>query len=115
VWLGDKKIAAVGIAVNSGITQHGVAINVCPDLSYFGYIIPCGLRNKGVTSMKAQGVGVPSLQEVRDRFLHEFSTVFEVEVGEGNCSAGIQVSAIAPGIVETDTAKSVFPEFALKE
>ncbi|MGA2937947.1 MAG: SDR family oxidoreductase [Syntrophobacteraceae bacterium] len=65
--------------------------------------------------MKAQGNGVFSLQEVRARFLYEFSTVFEVEIGEGNCSAGIQVSAIAPGIVETETAKSTFPEFALKE
>ena len=46
VWLGDKKIAAVGIAVKSGITQHGVAINVCPDLSYFDYIVPCGLHQQ---------------------------------------------------------------------
>ena len=88
VWLGDMKIAAVGNAVKSGITQHGGAINVCPDLSYFDYIIPCGLRNKGVTSMKAQGVTVPSLQEVRDRFLYEFSTVFEVEVVEGQLTDG---------------------------
>ena len=88
VWIGDNKIAAVGIAVKSGITQHGIAINVCPDLSYFDYIVPCGLRNKGVTSMKAQGVTVPSLQEVRDRFLYEFSTVFEVEVVEGQLTDG---------------------------
>jgi lipoyl(octanoyl) transferase len=69
VWLDAKKIAAVGIAVKSGITQHGVVINVCPDLWYVDYIIPWGLRNKGVTSMNAQGIGVSSLQEVRDRFL----------------------------------------------
>ncbi len=79
VWLGDKKIAAVGIAVKSGITQHGVAINVCPDLSYFDFIVPCGLRNRGVTSMQAQGAGVVGLQPIRDLFLCEFSTVFEVE------------------------------------
>lgn len=79
VWLGDKKIAAVGIAVRSGITQHGVAINVCPDLSYFDFIVPCGLRNRGVTSMQAQGAGVVGLQPIRDLFLCEFSTVFEVE------------------------------------
>lgn len=80
VWLGNKKIAAVGIAVKSGITQHGVAINVCPDLSYFEYIVPCGLRNKGVTSMQAQGIGALSLRQVRNMFLSEFSTAFGVEI-----------------------------------
>jgi lipoate-protein ligase B len=80
VWLGNKKIAAVGIAVKSGITQHGVAINVCPDLSYFDFIIPCGLLNKGVTSMQAQGIGALSLQQVRSMFLSEFSKTFGVEI-----------------------------------
>jgi lipoate-protein ligase B len=88
VWIGDRKIAAVGVAVKSGITQHGIAINVCPDLSYFDFIVPCGLRNRGVTSMEAQGGGVPCLQQVRDRFLREFSTRFEVEVGEGQLFTG---------------------------
>lgn len=88
VWLGDRKIAAVGIAVKSGITQHGVAINVCPDLSYFDCIVPCGLRNKGVTSMAAQGAGTLTLQQVRDVFLSEFSTVFEVEIEEDQLLSG---------------------------
>ncbi len=88
VWLGDKKIAAVGIAVKSGVTQHGIAINVCPDLSCFDYIIPCGLPDKGATSIEAQGAGVVCLKEVRDKFLCEFSAVFEVEVKEASCSKG---------------------------
>lgn len=81
VWVGDNKIAAVGIAVKSGITQHGIAINVCPDLSYFSYIVPCGLHNKGVTSIEAQGAGTPSLSEVRNKFLYYFSKIFAVEIG----------------------------------
>jgi len=80
VWVGDKKIAAVGIAVKNGIAQHGVAINVCPDLSYFDLIVPCGLKGKGVTSLKELGVPVPSLQQVRDNFLQEFSRIFAVQM-----------------------------------
>lgn len=82
VWVGDKKIAALGIAIKNGVTEHGVAINVFPNLSYFELIVPCGLKGKGVTSMKALGVEVSNLQEIRDRFLREFSKVFAVPVQE---------------------------------
>jgi len=96
VWIGNRKIAAVGIAVKSGITQHGVAVNVCTDLSYFDTIVPCGLRNRGVTSMKAQGAGGDlSLRQVRDRFLYEFSNLFEVEVGESQSFTGGAVKCCA--------------------
>jgi len=78
VWVGNKKIAALGIAIKHGITQHGVAINVCPDLSCFDLIVLCGLKDKGVTSLQALGVAVPTLQEVRDCFLHEFARVFAI-------------------------------------
>ena len=79
VWLGDNKIAAIGIAVNSGVTQHGVAINVSPNLSYFDYIIPCGLADKGVTSMKREGCNA-TLADVRNSFLDEFSGIFGVTI-----------------------------------
>jgi lipoyl(octanoyl) transferase len=53
VWIGEEKIAAVGVRVSRGITTHGFALNVSPDLDYFRYIIPCGVRGKGVTSMES--------------------------------------------------------------
>ncbi len=53
----DNKIAAVGIRVRRGISFHGVAINVCPDLSHFAGIVPCGVRDHGVTSLAALGRG----------------------------------------------------------
>jgi lipoyl(octanoyl) transferase len=52
VWVGSKKICAIGIKVSRWITMHGLALNVNNDLNYFDNIIPCGIFHKGVTSMK---------------------------------------------------------------
>ncbi len=52
VWVGDEKVAAIGVKVGRGVTYHGFALNVCPDLAYFGQIVPCGLRDRGVTSLE---------------------------------------------------------------
>ena len=52
----EEKIAAIGVRVRHWITLHGISINVDPDLSHFGGIVPCGISEHGVTSMKALGV-----------------------------------------------------------
>ncbi len=67
VWVntptGEAKIAALGVRVQKWITSHGIALNVHPDLSHYAGIVPCGISNFGVTSLKALGVGA-SLSEV---------------------------------------------------
>ena len=52
VWVGDEKIAAIGVKMSRGVTYHGFAINVNTDLSYFNHIIPCGITDGRVTSME---------------------------------------------------------------
>jgi lipoyl(octanoyl) transferase len=52
VWVGDEKIAAIGIAVQHGITMHGFAFNVNTNLAHFQWINPCGISDKGVTSLE---------------------------------------------------------------
>lgn len=84
VWVGNRKIAALGIAVSQGVTMHGVAINVSPDLACFGYIVPCGLKDRGVTSLAAEGGPPPPLTRVRDDFLSGFARVFAVRTDNEN-------------------------------
>jgi lipoate-protein ligase B len=76
IWIGDRKIAAIGVAVRRGITFHGLALNVNTDLSYFNRIIPCGLSWADVTSMTRELGTNQNLAEVRERFLHHFAQVF---------------------------------------
>jgi lipoyl(octanoyl) transferase len=66
-WVGDEKIAAIGVRVSSGwITSHGFALNVTTDLAYFDSIVPCGIRQFGVTSIQRVTGAAPDLDAVMD-------------------------------------------------
>ena len=65
VWVGGRKICAVGVRISRGRAMHGFALNVCPNLEMFDHIVPCGLRDKAVTSLAAEGLEV-GLREVAD-------------------------------------------------
>ena len=68
VWVGPDKLAAVGVRINGGVTSHGLAFNVAPDLADFGGLVPCGITEGGVTSLQHLGVEA-SVEEVRDRLV----------------------------------------------
>jgi len=76
VWIGDRKIAAIGIKVSRWITMHGFAFNVNTDLNLFNGIIPCGIHDKSVTSLSKELKSEISIQEVKDKLLKNFSNVF---------------------------------------
>ena len=80
VWVDDRKIAAIGVHISRWVTSHGFALNVSTDLSYFQYIVPCGLT-KPVTSMAALGVRA-GLEEVGQTLAAHFGRVFDCEMGE---------------------------------
>ncbi|MGB3399528.1 MAG: lipoyl(octanoyl) transferase LipB [Candidatus Deferrimicrobiaceae bacterium] len=67
VWVGEKKIASIGVGVKRWITYHGFALNVTTDLSYFGRIHPCGLKGREATSLAEVTGKVVPMDEVRER------------------------------------------------
>ena len=75
VWVDGRKIGAIGVHISRWITSHGFALNVNTDLSYFGYIVPCGLT-KPVTSMAQLGVDA-ALPDVNARLATRFGQVFD--------------------------------------
>ncbi|MCC5943741.1 MAG: lipoyl(octanoyl) transferase LipB [Bernardetiaceae bacterium] len=84
VWVDTKsknprKICAMGIRSSHWVTMHGFALNVHTDLAYFDYIVPCGIKDKGVTSMAAELDAHIDMNEVEAAFTHHFYQLFEVE------------------------------------
>ena len=76
-WVRDEKVAAIGVRVSSGwITSHGFALNVATDLGFFDAIVPCGIREFGVTSMERLLGGSVEMTAVADRFVEAFAEVF---------------------------------------
>jgi lipoate-protein ligase B len=80
VWVGEGKIAAIGIAARRWIAFHGTALNIAPEMSHFALIVPCGIREHGVTSMAAElGGEAPGWEAVAEAAAAEFVGVFEME------------------------------------
>ncbi|MGH8976595.1 MAG: lipoyl synthase [Acidimicrobiia bacterium] len=76
VWVGDAKIAAIGVRVARGRTRHGFALNVDPDLEMFEHIVPCGIRDRGVTSMARVLGAAPSMRDVTSKVVERFVDAF---------------------------------------
>jgi lipoyl(octanoyl) transferase len=72
----EKKIAALGVHVARGVTTHGFALNVTTDLKDFELIVPCGIRDRGVTSMEVEADPAPSLEQMANSVARHFGRVF---------------------------------------
>jgi len=82
VWVGDAKIAQIGARIEQWVTYHGFALNVAPNLAHFDLIVPCGIRDKSVTSI-ARVLNKPiEMRAARERVAARFAEVFGVELIE---------------------------------
>ena len=76
VWVNDEKIAAMGVRITRWVTMHGFSLNVAPDLKFYEGIIPCGVFEYGVTSMKEIGLGYEDMDLVKSNLLSNFYKYF---------------------------------------
>lgn len=76
VWIGNEKIAALGVRIAGRVTMHGFALNVCANLEHYRGIVPCGIRGKGVTSLDRFVPGV-TMDDAKEKVVARFAEVFE--------------------------------------
>lgn len=79
VWVNDEKICAMGIKVTRWVTMHGFAFNINTDLSYFHKIIPCGIKDKGVTSLQKIYNHKIEIEEVKEIIIRNFGKIFQYD------------------------------------
>lgn len=100
VWVDDAKIAAIGVRVSRGVTMHGFALNVNPDLSYFNHIVPCGMPDAKVTSIAEQAVAL-DIHDVLDTVADHFARNLDFSIRRTTLEAitedSLAVGSTAPG------------------
>ncbi len=79
VWVGDRKVCSIGVAVRKWVTYHGFAFNIEPDMSHFSLINPCGLNSNQISSLALLLGKAPEMKEIRDVCAKCFEEVFEVK------------------------------------
>lgn len=98
VWIDNEKIAAVGIAIRQGVSMHGFAFNITTDLNHFQWIIPCGISDRGVTSLekltgRSGRTGPADLDAAADSFARRFAAIYGYD--------GIAFEKISPREIPT--------------
>ena len=85
VWVGNKKIGSIGIALRKGVSFHGLALNINLDLTPFSWIQPCGLKGVSMTSMARECGQNVTINQVREVIKEKFQKVLEIEFSLKTC------------------------------
>jgi lipoate-protein ligase B len=94
VWVGEAKVAAIGVKLNHSVSNHGFALNLTTDLGYFAGIVPCGIDDKAVTSVAELGVRI-SVEEAAAAYAEQFGREFgcRIEAAPASELAGLERAA----------------------
>jgi lipoyl(octanoyl) transferase len=84
VWVGNEKLAAIGLHISQGVTTHGFALNVDPDLSYFDHIVSCGLEDAGVSSVARVSGRPASVGEAQEAVVTALAKHLDLDVRAGS-------------------------------
>ena len=87
-WVGQDKLAAIGVRISRWVTSHGFALNVATDLSHFSLIVPCGIQDRGVTSLGRLLGQPPPMSSVEDAVIQAFTATFGRGLEEASASTG---------------------------
>jgi lipoyl(octanoyl) transferase len=79
-WIGERKVGAVGVRISQWVTMHGLALNVNTDLSSFSAIVPCGITDRGVTSLSHELQRPLALPDVEERTVRHLATLLDAEL-----------------------------------
>jgi lipoyl(octanoyl) transferase len=105
VWVGDRKIAAVGVRISEGVTRHGFALNVANDLSPFAAIVPCGLTCAGMTSVALVTGAALELEAVGRAVVGAFQEVFGLALQKEHVAEWLASTDARPGPIECVNSK----------
>ena len=95
VWVGDAKLAAIGLKISRGVAYHGFAINVNTDLDYYDYIVPCGIEDRPVTSL-SKALGRPvEMEQVRYSLTYHFGQAMDFKMVEADFGLELAEAPIA--------------------
>ena len=95
VWVGEEKVVAIGVAIKRNVSFHGFAMNVSTDLTHFSHIVPCGIHDRGVTSLSKLTGRLVTLNEVKPKLVRAFAETFELDVIQADIAAAKAESEVS--------------------